>query len=746
MVRQNSTRLLKINRVTIDRAKPKADRAACLKRLYGHSVAQIAVAALLLAAVPAAAQDASPDVSPPLKLEDLIPDAAVANPEEWAAQGVETTGDAVAELSQPASETPMAELPELSLDWPEELEIPPLEALEVDQDIQFADVDLPDLPLSETGTVERVSSELTIVLPSDNAAFPMREEFIERFKSLSAITELSGDDESIAQLAARARSDEALLTDLLRVYGYYDAEITRIVGEAEVAEAGTTSAPSVRFEMVPGERYRFGAIDLGALDEAQDYPSLRKSFGIESGDPMSSDEIVSGRLALEVALGETGYPFAEVGLADLLIDHARSEGDLSVPTAPNGKYRIASISSSDPDFLSDKHLSSIARFDANDLYQASLITDLRRAVTATGLVSSVTVIPRELTAPTDGEPGQVVLDVGLTKAKLRTIAGAIGYGTEEGVRVQASWEHRNLFPSEGALKVRGIVGTREQLGGVTFRKNNFGGRDRILTLDAFVSTLDSNAFDAQSIALVGTYERASTLLFQKQLGWSVGFELIGSRERAPAVDTTQQPRETFYIAALPASALYDTTDSLLNPTKGFRLGGRFSPEISRTGGKQSTYIRTQFDASYYQSVNGRLVMAGRVRFGSIPGAALDNIAPSRRYYAGGGSSVRGYGFQQIGPRDVEGAPSGGRSVVEAAVEARIKTGFFDGALSVVPFLDAGSIGSDPKPNFDDIRFGAGIGIRYDSGFGPLRVDVGVPLNPGPDDSPVAVYVSLGQAF
>lgn len=742
MVRHSSTRLLKINRAQINRAEINQDSAACLKWLYAGSAAQVAAASLLLAAVPAAAQDASA----PLTLEDLIPDSAVANPEEWAAEGVNQAGAEEPELPELAPETPMAELPELSLDWPEQLEIPPLEALDVDQDIQFADVELPDVPLSDNAAVEKVSSELTIVLPSEDAAFPMRGEFIDRFKSLSAITELSGDDESIAQLAARARSDEALLTDLLRVYGYYDAEITRIVGGAKVGEAKSDRAPSVRFEIIPGQRYRFGAIDLGALDEAPDYPSLRKSFAIETGDPMSSDEIVSNRLALEVALGETGYPFAEVGAPDLLIDHARSEGDLSVPVAPNGKYLIASVSSSDPGFLSDKHLSSIARFDANDLYQRSLTTDLRRAVTATGLVSSVTVTPRELTAPTNGEPGQVVLDVGLTKAKLRTIAGAIGYGAEEGVRVQASWEHRNLFPSEGALKVRGIVGTREQLGGVTFRKNNFGGRDRVLTLDAFISTLDSDAFDAQSIALVGTYERASTLLFQKQLGWSVGFELIGSRERAPAVGGIQQPRDTFYVAALPASVLYDTTDSLLNPTKGFRLGGRFSPEISRTGGKQSTYIRTQLDASYYQSVNDRLVMAGRVRFGSIPGTSLDNIAPSRRYYAGGGSSVRGYGFQQIGPRDVAGAPSGGRSVVEAAVEARIKTGFFDGALSVVPFLDAGSIGPDPAPNFDDIRFGAGIGIRYDSGFGPLRVDVGVPLNPGPDDNPVAVYVSLGQAF
>jgi translocation and assembly module TamA len=108
--------------------------------------------------------------------------------------------------------------------------------------------------------------------------------------------------------------------------------------------------------------------------------------------------------------------------------------------------------------------------------------------------------------------------------------------------------------------------------------------------------------------------------------------------------------------------------------------------------------------------------------------------------------VRGYGYQRIGPRDANGNPTGGRSLVEAAIEARIKTGFFDGALSVVPFLDAGSVSEKLVPDFDTVRFGAGIGVRYNTGFGPLRFDVATPINPAPGDSRIAVYVSLGQAF
>ena len=125
---------------------------------------------------------------------------------------------------------------------------------------------------------------------------------------------------------------------------------------------------------------------------------------------------------------------------------------------------------------------------------------------------------------------------------------------------------------------------------------------------------------------------------------------------------------------------------------------------------------------------------------------IQNIAPSRRLYAGGGGSVRGYGFQQIGPRDTLGEPSGGRALTEFSLEARVKTGLLGGAVSVVPFVDAGAVDTSTTPKFDDLKIGVGIGLRYQTNFGPIRVDLGTPLNPSKGDSRIGVYVSLGQAF
>ena len=163
----------------------------------------------------------------------------------------------------------------------------------------------------------------------------------------------------------------------------------------------------------------------------------------------------------------------------------------------------------------------------------------------------------------------------------------------------------------------------------------------------------------------------------------------------------------------------------------------------RLKGQAFGYARVQFDASAYQSVNKSVVLAGRIRLGTIVGAPRDAIAPSRRFYAGGGASVRGYGYQDIGPRDPNNEPIGGRSLTEFSVEARVRT---FGNFGVVPFLDGGNIYTSPLPKFSEFRFGTGLGVRYYSSFGPIRIDVGTPINPQPGDPRIAVYVSLGQAF
>jgi translocation and assembly module TamA len=718
---------------------------------------------------PAPLQAAPPPAPVPDSLDALIPESALANPEGWAAAGVEgapppevpglpPAQDALTAAAAPPADPALdAVFADFALEEPAPLPSDPeAEAL--------AAIEAPVLATLPELAETRISSTLVLALPAAPEAFPEKDDFVDRFKDLSALRELDDGEEAAPQVAARARADEELLGDILRTYGYYNGEVVRQLSggrregiaaaqapDAPVGDAEAASRePSVRFDIIPGERYRFGRIDLGALPALRepDVTRLTDAFGIRTGDPLYADRIVEQELELRVALGETGYPFAEMGEPELLIDHARTEGDLTIDVQPRGKYVFGQVLSNDPRFLPSKHLGRIARFDPGDVYQQSLETDLRRAILATGLVSSVTLTPRETKPPAGDQPGEVAIDVALERAPLRTIAGGIGYGTEDGFKLEGRWEHRNLFPPEGALRLRGIIGTREALASVGVRRNNFRGRDQVLSADLYASDINTLAVVSRGFGLKTSFEKVSNLLFQKPLSWQVGGELLYTDERNRQVRSapgTPLPRRAYLIGGLFGTVTLDGSDDLLDPTKGYRATLFLAPEVSRSQGAQSFYLRAQGDASYYQSF-GDVVLAGRVRAATIQGAAAADIAPSRRLYAGGGGSVRGYGFQGVGPRDAVGNPTGGASLVEFGLEARIPTPLFAGALEVVPFVDAGSVSTGSTPDFGEIRYGAGVGIRYKTSFGPIRVDVAAPLNPTRFDSPVVVYVSLGQAF
>jgi translocation and assembly module TamA len=295
------------------------------------------------------------------------------------------------------------------------------------------------------------------------------------------------------------------------------------------------------------------------------------------------------------------------------------------------------------------------------------------------------------------------------------------------------------------VTLRAIGGTKEQLLGAQFRRSNFLQRDQTLNVQLSVAHQVFAAYTAKTVDLAANIERLSNFIWQKKWTWSYGGEWLATNERGVFSGAGVKDTRGFLIAALPLQLCYDGSDNLLNPTRGFRLNAHLSPEISQHG-THFTYARAQLDASAYRPVSDSVVLAGRIRLGAIPGANLFEIAPSRRFYSGGGGSVRGYGYQQLGPKDQDGDPIGGRGLAEFSLESRIRLKQFGGNLGVVPFFDGGSLTSKALPDFKNWRYAAGLGVRYYSSFGPIRVDLGVPLNRQKGDGPFAVSVSLGQAF
>src|SRR5687768_3557168 len=511
---------------------------------------------------------------------------------------------------------PLDPMPDLGVDWPDMNSPDPMP--EPDPDETAA-------PAEETGS-----------LAIDDAAAARRYDY--RIDGLDAIAEAKAiseqfheqsalekeDDEAAnaAQIDRRAREDAELLTSLLQAQGYYDAEV-----ETEIGREGESII--VELSAAPGPRFTFAAVELLGIESAGDKAAeLREAFAVKQGDPVVAQQVIDAGVALRVALGEEGFALADVGEQEIVLDHETATARLVLPITPGPVARFGNIRVTGQPPFSSRHVGIIARFKTGDMYERSEVDDLRRALIATGLVASF----ETKLVPVYG--GQIVdLAIHLEPAPMRTIAGELGYGTGEGVRLEASWQHRNFFNPEGALTLRGVAGTQEQLAAVSLRRSNFRRRDQVLTAQVSASDTERDAFEAKTLLLAAGIERQSNFIWHKKWTWSVVSELLYSDERDAIEATGEHRRRTFYIAALPASLTYDGSDSLLDPTTGFRLGGRVSPELSFHGGTFG-YTRTQLDASAYRPVSDRVVAAGRIRAGTIVGADRDAIAPSRRFYAG----------------------------------------------------------------------------------------------------------------
>ncbi|MFL6731017.1 MAG: autotransporter assembly complex protein TamA [Sphingomicrobium sp.] len=560
------------------------------------------------------------------------------------------------------------------------------------------------------------------------------EELLRAFRQQSALEAERKHPANAAQIGRRASADADLLEELLRGQGYYDADV-------EPRTDKNANQLRVVLAAEPGQQYRFATVELPGLEAAgAEASQLRDKFAVRAGDPVIAEDVIAAGLALARALGEEGFASARIGEQDIEVNHQTHLATLTLPVNPGPVARFGVIRVSGRPPFSARHLATIARFNPGDPFKRSEVDDLRRALIATTLVANadIQVVPLEGGRTVD-------LDVRLEPAPSHTIAGELGYGTGQGVRVEASWTDRNFVNPEGALTLRGIAGTTEQLLGVQFRRSNFMKRDQTLNVLLSASHQNFDAYTAKTIDLAANIERLSNFIWQKTWTWSYGGEWLATDERGAFSSAGVKDTRTFLIVAAPLSLGYDGSDSLLDPARGFRLSGRLSPELSSHGG-QFLYARAQFDASAYHPLSDRIVAAGRVRLGTIVGAGVFDLAPSRRFYSGGGGSVRGYGYQQLGPRDQEGDPMGGRGLAEFGLETRIRLKQFGGNFGIVPFFDGGSLTAQAMPDFKDWRFAAGVGVRYYSSFGPIRVDFGIPLNRQKGDGPFAVTVSLGQAF
>jgi len=557
-----------------------------------------------------------------------------------------------------------------------------------------------------------------------------------QFDALSILRGNGRRSESSAQVTARADEDVKLLEKLLRAQGYFDARVDAAVTPV----TGDPARLNVVLTATPGTRYRLTTITL--TGPATVPPLLaRSALKLDPGASIIAADIESAEANIKLRLPEQGYPFVTLGPRAIVLDDVTHGGGYTLPVAPGVRSRFAGIRLDGEPVLSARHVGVIARFKRGELYDNRKVDDLRRALVATSLYSSVTIEP-VATAAVDADgtaPVDLLIEGG--RGPKRTLSGSTGYATGEGIKLQGSYIDRNRFPPEGALGYDVIAGNQLQSVAATFRRSNAGQRDRSFQIGLTAANEDFAAYNAKTITLAASLSRVSTPIWQKRWTWSAGVELDASRERDFDIARTTSRARLYGIAALPLQLGFDSSGNLLDPTRGFRVTVRNSPEVSYQR-RVFGYDRSQIEGSAYHRIGHDIVLAGRIRTAEIVGASTAEIAPTRRIYAGGGGSVRGFGYQELGPKDANNAPVGGRSSVEFAGEVRYRFGNF----GIVPFLDGGQVYDASLPKLTGLRYGAGIGARYYTNFGPLRFDVATPITRRKGEAPVTIYISIGQAF
>lgn len=553
------------------------------------------------------------------------------------------------------------------------------------------------------------------------------ESVLELMEQSSRLEQLSDKlPPSFAALRRRAEVDVEGFEKVLRSEGYYANEVDLKIDNKQQPIA-------ITFDITPGPLFRITKFDI-QFSEGEDIPTAPtlSDLGIEIGMPARSEPVVDAGTQIVVDLANRGFPDATVAKQDAIVDFATDamEVTLIIDAGPRlymGDLRLEGLDKVDQDYIR-----RLAEWQPGKLYDARILDNLRRRYLRSGLFDSVRLKSREKDQPDSTVPITLVF----VERDRRSVGLGASFSTSEGFGTQYYWENRNYF-GEGE-KVRAdltIAEIRRELK-LTFVKPNFAKIDQNLTANFDIRQENTEAYDEDAVsAFIGLDRR-----WRKK--WVVGAGV--SVEYAKIDDSGVT--ENYALGGLPLTARYDSTNDLLDPTTGRRFGASLVPYL---GLNQNTpdFIRFEVDGSTYYSVveNERLVLAARGKIGLMAGDSAGAIPANKRFYAGGGGSVRGYKYQTVGPLDASNDPVGGRSLLEVGFEARTR---ITDSIGLVPFIEGGNVYESMAPDFSgEFLWGAGLGFRYYTAIGPIRFDVAVPLNPRKNvDDPYQFYISIGQAF
>ena len=573
-------------------------------------------------------------------------------------------------------------------------------------------------------------------------------------------------------LARRAQSDFGPLIDTLWGFGFYNARLEIGIGSAKLrlgeqdtasfaraAETYRNRAPApIEVEIEPGPLFTLRAVAVrdarsGAPFDPQELP--QRIVGLAVGDPARSSDITAAQARIIDYFRGRSHPLAKIAALRPVVDHATHVMDLTIIIDPGPRAGFGEVTITGPQEFPSSVVRSFIYIEPGDPYSPKVLADTRETLRQVQALGAVRI--REGT--TLDANGNLPIFVEADDRLPYVVGFATKYSTLDGPVAQAFWENRNVFGGAEWLRLEAdafinqpINGTRlasfrdlklDNLGGrfkANFMKPALEGTRNDLLVDGIVENVSTGGdrYGGYKSKLVDL-DAAIRHRFDNNLSIQIGAEaMIGQA-------TDSLGKVDYRLIGIPIGLIYDSTDSKLDPTRGWRINASFAP-YPQFLGSTLDLLRVTAQISTYYAIDeeARYILAGRVNFGSLSGSSLPNIPANERFYAGGGGSVRGYRYQSLGPLGPTGLVIGGRSLFEASAELRVK---ITETIGIVPFFDAGNAFTSSLPSFKEaLQMSAGLGLRYYTAIGPLRLDLAAPLNPRRGDKPLALYVSIGQSF
>jgi translocation and assembly module TamA len=569
-------------------------------------------------------------------------------------------------------------------------------------------------------------------------------------------------------LFRRAQNDLGPMLDALWALGYYDSRISVTVANASITtgETGLRAASAsaeayrnraavpVRIAVLTGPLYRLRGIDVSFPGEAAPDGLPRRAVTIVPGHPARAADVRAQQSTAVDYFRNQSRPLAKAGELSAVVDHRTQAMDVAIPVLPGPVAGIGAIGIGGAKDVDRRVIASFVYLEQGEAYSPKKIADARKAIAAIPALGSVRIRESE----TLDADGNLPLSIDVTERKPRVVGFSARYSTKDGPGLRTYWEHRNLFGGAERLRLEGDLMLAPRIDGTeikrlkdftwndlgsrisaSFEKPALGGTRNDLLIDAFGvrERVGDNRFG-------GYTNRAGGATLAVRHRFSDTFSIQGglTGERASSSDVLGRVDAT--LIGVTAGLRYDSTDNLLDPKSGMRFNATVTGYPTALGSTVGFVEARGVGSAYYSlDEDSRYVLAGRLGLGVIAGADLAEIPSGHRFYAGGGGSVRGYAYRTVSPL-VAGDIIGGRSLFEASAEARIK---ITDTIGIVPFVDVGSAFASSVPDFKGFTaVGVGLGLRYLTSIGPIRLDVATPVTRRDGDRPVAIYVSIGQAF